>query len=75
MIKFLPVFFNLAYFKMVSCSLAFLSFCVRTVSASDWKLQFWIHSDKVLDMHLSTNILVKDNVLQLYVINNAKVEK
>lgn len=46
-----------AYLRMVSCSRAFLSFCVRTVSARAWKLQFCIHSDRVSDIHLSTNIL------------------
>lgn len=46
-----------AYLRMVSCSRAFLSFWVRTVSARAWKLQFCIHSDRVSDIHLSTNIL------------------
>lgn len=48
-----------AYLRMVSCSRAFLSFWVRTVSARAWKLQFCIHSDRVSDIHLSTNILLQ----------------
>lgn len=56
-----------AYLRMVSCSRAFLSFCVRTVSARAWKLQFWIHSDRVSDIHLSTNILSQKH--NLYYIN------
>lgn len=55
-----------AYFRMVSCSRAFLSFCVRTVSARAWKLQFWIHSDNVSDIHLSTNILSQKYNLYIY---------
>lgn len=56
-----------AYLRMVSCSRAFLSFCVRTVSARAWKLQFCIHSDRVSDIHLSTNILSQKH--NLYYIN------
>lgn len=60
----------IAYFRMVSCSRAFLSFCVRTVSARAWKLQFWIHSDKVSDIHLSTNILSQKHNLYLLIAAN-----
>lgn len=56
-----------AYLRMVSCSRAFLSFWVRTVSARAWKLQFCIHSDRVSDIHLSTNILSQKH--NLYYIN------